>query len=89
MGNAPIFIRKSITVANGWVKLSDEPLIGNFTLRLASTLFVIRVDGGTGVALNVSNTNFELAGVDLSRIELSTSSGVAVDAYVVGNTRGA
>lgn len=89
MGNTPIILRKSIAVVAGWVKLSDTPLVGDFVLRFGSTTFSIRVDGGAGVALNVANNDFEFAGVDLNRIEISTSSGVPVDAYAVGNTRGA
>lgn len=89
MGNTPIIIRKSISSGAGWVKLSDQRLVGDVVLRFGSTTFSIRVDGGTAVALNVSNNDFELAGVDLNRMEISTTSGVPVDAYVVGNTRGA
>lgn len=89
MGNTPIFIRKSISSTANWIKLSDVTLLGNFALRFGSTTFSIRVDGGDPVALNVANVNFEFTGVDLNRIEISTTSGVPVDAYVVGNTRGA
>ncbi|KAA0219808.1 MAG: hypothetical protein KJ057_09815 [Phycisphaerae bacterium] len=89
MGNTPIVIRKSISSTANWVRLSDVALVADIALRFGSTTFSVRVDGGDPVALNVANVNLEFAGVDLSRIEISTTSGVPVDAYVVGNTRGA
>jgi hypothetical protein len=88
LGNNPIIKRITISSGDGWVKLSSTSVIANIVLRFSSTNFSIRIDGGTAVALNVANVDFEFQGVDLSRIEISTASGTP-DCYIVGNTRGA
>jgi hypothetical protein len=89
VGNSPIIKRITITSGDGWVKLSSVSLVADFALRFGSGAFSVRIDGGTAVALNVASNNFKFQGIDLSRIEISTASGVPIDCYVVGNTRGA
>lgn len=67
-----IIQRFDITASDGWVKLSNESLIANVTLKPKSTDTIkIRFRGGTE-ALLPSGT-YELREVDLSELEISTT----------------
>ena len=89
--NTPVVIGLSITSVDNWVKASATPLIASVGIGVSVTTISMRVvgDGGAGATFPTTSQVFKLEGVDLSRIEFSTTSGVPVKIAIIGNTRGA
>lgn len=78
------FDRPSITNLSGWVKLVASSLICDLQLQPLGTLS-IRWNGtpAAGIALNV-NSIYTFQSVDLSKLEISTTSGSAVACVIIG-----
>jgi len=84
--NNPIVRRIDVGVAQGWVKLSDTRLIADVTMQAVTAFQIsLRADGGPG-ALLTSNI-FRMEGVDLSRLEISTTATGPVGFIIIGNSR--
>lgn len=88
-------ISKRINVPSGavWVPLAVESVIVDVTLRAANNnQIVIRQVGDTSVdadtAALLPNANITLIGVDLSQIEVATSSGVPQTLNVIAQSAG-
>lgn len=89
--NQPVVIGLSIAVVDNWVKASQTPLIANVGIGVSSPTISIRIvgDNGNGAVFPSTSLVFKLEGVDLSKVEFSTTSGVPVKVTLIGNTRGA
>ena len=86
--NNPVLIDVTVSSISGWVRLSEASLIADVTLLPTNSTIRIRADGGSEVLFSSATVPFRIEGVDLSRFEVSSTSGVPVRVIVVGNTRG-
>lgn len=88
MAGANVYLNRiSITSINGWVKLANSRMICDAQIQPLSSTFSIRWNGGTSITLN-ANTVYYFKRVDLSELEVSTTSGTAVVCLVIGQAPG-
>lgn len=80
-----VFDKVSIDSGDGWVPLSDEPVVVTGVLDVSSSTISFRIagDAGSGISFR-TNQMYPIENVDLSQIEVSTSSGVTVTVAIWG-----
>lgn len=80
-----VFDRVSIVSADGWVPLATEPTVLTGMLDISSNTISFRTvgDSGSGTTYR-TNQMYPIDNVDISKIEVSTSSGVNVTVSIWG-----
>jgi len=84
--------RISVSNADGWVRLADEPLVVDADIRAGSNNTVaLRPVGDDTPAADVallSAASHRLYGVDLAALEVSTTSGIPIAVHIIAQSTG-
>lgn len=83
----PIIKRLSIKNTNGWVQLHDKSLIVDLQFQAATANQVNIRQGTSGSGALLTQSAFELRGVDISEFYISTASGLSQGFVVIANPR--
>lgn len=84
--------RISVSSTDGWVRLSDEPVVVDVDIRAGSNNTVaLRPVGDETPAADVallSAASHRLYGVNLAALEVSTTSGIPIAVHLIGQSTG-